>query len=270
MAELYGPARLDDRLGRAGKPSSARSPPRGPGAQRQPVSDRHPGVRIRRHRPPPTATTTYIKTAQALRTLENLVGSQPVRRGDADLCQEVRVPSPDRARPVRHPRQRARPGPRLVHGPGVPRRRQARARAAPRPAAGRSMRRAACFGDGSAKKTVTEVEAPESGDLDLRGSSCRTPGRSTCRSTSRSSFADGSTKRLRWDDRGRERLGSGSPSSAARRSSRSGWTPRARSRSTTPDDPSLPGSPATARPGLRAGAWFGSFRRRPSCRSWGP
>ena len=185
-------------------------------------------------------------------------------------AKDVRVQAPDRPRPVRRrSTQRARPGPDLVLRPGVPAGRRHRSSGSAPPSCRRAHPPRGVFGDGSARKTVTETEAPETGHATRARSSCRTPASIHVPVDIELKFADGSTQRLRWDDRGTGTLGAVRRRAqlAARRGHRS--IPTARSRSTMPTRAPLSARRRWRR--RRCAPARGSRRgRRPSCRSWGP
>jgi hypothetical protein len=199
--------------------------------------------------------TTYIKTAQALRTLENLVGSQRFTAAMQTYAKQSAF---------QHPTERDLfdtlaselgqdlawfTGP-VFHGVGklelALRHAGCRAVHAPR----------GVFGDGSAKKTVTEVEAPDLGTWTCEVIVQNT-GAIHVPVDIEVKFADGSTKRLRWDDRGA-----------------SAWERFTIERSSPvvevwldPEGKIALDNPTThhyrltgdGSAGLRAGAWFGSF-----------
>ena len=253
MAEIYGPrASMLDWMGWQGEVSAVM----------------RAAAVGRPERPSPIATAayafvdnsaygeaTYTATARALSTLERMVGSQ---RFAAAMKTYARTFA------FHHPTGRdlfATLGNELgedlswYFGPvfhEVGSLELARRSASCRPAHGPR----GVFGDGSAKKTVTEVEAPATGNW-----SCEVVVQSTgavhVPVDIELKFADGSSKRLRWDDRGTgnwERF-------VVERSSRLVEVWLDPETKIALDDPTthhyrLDGDGAAA---LRAGAWFGWF-----------
>jgi hypothetical protein len=143
---------------------------------------------------------TYTRTAQALRTLENLVGSQRFAAAMQSYAKKFAF---------QHPTERDLfdtlaseldqdlgwfTGP-VFHGVG--KLELALRHAGCRPVhAPRGM-----FGDGSAKKTVTEADAPDLGTW-ICEVVVQNTGTIHVPVDIEVKFADGSSKRLRWDDRG--------------------------------------------------------------------